>query len=350
MRRQTAIINWVASILLLVGLAAAQAVQTSAVIRGSARIRGLAHIITTPPQQTTHIYVFNPPLSNSAGNNNHNLIQNVMNQSAIDGVTTVIAWKQIENTVDPFTGTCGTGVNSDLFQVDAVGYCHTYDWSGVDGTSCGGVAGAGTLLGQFFCNASWTKKVNPLLFGITLNPNSATPEYLWHSSTWNTAVGTQDVVNSLRDDDAGCLGYTGYDASTIAGATMQGNGDPIVTMQNIGGVPFKVGDQIWVKGFSSGPPTDFNMHTSAGTTVASVGPGPQFTYHTLCHAGCGTAPSSSIGTIIGAKSSFPVPTEKPYKTAFRAFIAAAVYHFSHNISVIKRDQVAYMRVGHAYGE
>lgn len=330
-----------------VWIANAQTLQTSVTLSGPARLRGAAEVKTKPPTQLAHIYVFTPPTTASLGNNNANFMNSVMPQSSIAGVTVVISWNQVE-TSDPVDlsggGTCGAGVNDDQHQLDTSQFCHSYDWSGVDGTPCA-AAGGGTLLGQFFCSLnSWgSKKVNPLIFGITTNPNSSTPAYLWRDSTWVSGVGSQPVVNSIQN--SGCTGYSGYSSQLTGVTIINSNTTAHVTMTFM---PFAVNDTIWTSGFS---PSGLNTGTS-GRAISKVSTSAPFFFEYPCTGGTCTG-TTGVGSAIASQQSYPVPTQLPYKTAFRAFLAAAVYHFAHTNTgmggVINKDQIAYMRVGIGYG-
>ncbi len=310
---------------------------------GTGKLKGTTTTSTALPKQFTHVYAYSPPLS---GQNNANFLQYVMSQSAIDGVTVNVAWSSIETT-PPTAGAC-VGGNSDTQQTDSIPYCHAYNWMMVDGTAChtGVTFNPGTGLGQFFCaiNPNWNsaKYVNPIIVGITENPNSATPDYVF-GSIWVMAVGatSQDVINNLKDS---CGSYTGYTSPQISAAAMDSTGAVKVTMT--GSMPFTSGDTIWVSGFDSTP--QFNVTSQAGTQITSV-TGLTFKYNPPCSPACATQNSINIGNIVSAQSSWPIPSETPYQIAFRTFVAAAIYHFSHSGTIISPSQVAYMRVGYARG-
>jgi hypothetical protein len=302
---------------------------------GGTKLSGSTVVSSAQRTQYTHIYVFSPPLSGQA--NNGNFLSSVMTQGAIDGVTVIVKWGDVETTA-PTNGACG-GANSDTKQTDSIGYCHTYDWAAVDGTACSLPGGStGTGLGQFFCTANtWgAKKVNPLIFGVTTNPNTATPDYVFGSS-WATATSSsQHVINNLKD---ACGSYTGY--GPASSAVMDNNGK--VTASLSGSNPFTTGDTVWLNGFDA----QFNVTGAAGASVTSV-TGSTFTYSSACTSGC-SATSVITGNVINAQGSWPISSEAPYKIAFRSFVAAAMYHFSHTGSVVNPIQVAYMRVGYARG-
>ena len=332
-----------------------QAVQNSAVLEGPSRMRGSAQIVAKLPTQNVHVYVVFPPASNpTGGKNNDNFRTYVMKQGAIDGVTVQVNWSAVEQ--GDYTPTACTG-NPDVCQQDSKGFYHNYDWMGVDGTLCATNSGSAGL-GQWFCSTApptgWgAKKVNPLIFGISSNPNASTPHYVT-TQQWANDIGAslQDVINNLKDT---CGSYKGYGSTTspsLHSANMATNGVVTVTMSG-STLPFRNGDTIWVKNFDS-TPSDFNVTGATTITSVTMGNPATFTYKSNCGpSGCLHGDSANKGDIVSPQSSWPIPTEAPYKVAFRAFVNAAIYHFSHTNTgsggVINAGQVAYMRVGYARG-
>jgi hypothetical protein len=313
--------------------------STLATISGPVKIKGPSVVAAPPPVQFTHIYVFSPPIA--ASTNNTNFLANVMTQPAIDGVSVLVHWAKVETGVpsSPGSAPCNSGGNTDTQQTDSIGWCHTYDWTSVDGTACTDSTHPGTGFAQFFCNATWswgTKSVNPLISGISNAPNTDTPDYVFNS-LWAGSAGTQNVINNLKD---ACGLYKGY--STISGASMNSSG--FVTITFSGTVPFSNGDKIWVANFT---PASFNVTGQIGTTF-QVLPGPTYAYQSNCGTLC-SAISMTQGQIASAQSSFPIPSDTPYKIAFRAFVAAAAYHYGQSTATVHPSQVDYFRVGYARG-
>jgi hypothetical protein len=297
---------------------------------------GLAGLMTgcgggsgsTPPPppptsgQFTHVYVVFPP---ATGVNNTHFMATVMNQAHIDGVTVATAWIDVEK-VTPGTAPCSP-VGTDICQKDAAGLYHTYDWSTVD---------AGNV--QWFNTG---KKVNIILDGIggaspicaltnsCINP--LTPYYVTTPS-WviETGATTQDVINGVKD---GCTNDVGLNTS---GMTRNSSGLVTVTENNHGYVD---GDTIWVTGAS---PSDYNVTSQAGVQVQNANAN-TFRYQSATH----TADTATTnGTVISAQQSYPVPYETPYKTAWEAFVAAAIIHFNNSPNF---SQIDYMRVGRSVG-
>jgi hypothetical protein len=277
-----------------------------------------------PPGQFTHVYVVFPPAS---GVNNTHFMSTVMNQKAIEGVTVAVAWKDAE-TGTPGMGTCGP-VGTAVCQLDSAGFTHTYDWTTVD-----------TGNAQWFA-VPGPKKVNIILNGIggasplcaqtnsCINP--LTPYYVTTSS-WAglLASGLQDVINGVKD---GCTNDVGLDTTSM---TRDPSGLVTVTEANHGYID---GDTVWVTGTT---PSDYNVTSQQGVLVKNVN-GDTFQYQSGT-ASAGTA--STPGTVISRQQSYPVPYETPYKTAWEAFVAAAIIHFNNSPHF---SQIDYMRVGRSVG-
>ncbi|MFZ0761664.1 MAG: hypothetical protein WAM69_17080, partial [Candidatus Sulfotelmatobacter sp.] len=355
---------------------------------------------TTPPpsSQFTHVYVVFPP---ATGEDNTHFMNTVMTQPAIEGVTVPNNWNQAE-TSTPGPGTCSP-VGTDVCQLDAFGWTHTYDWTAIDNAN-----------GQWFAAQSGTKKVNILLFGISdastlcliTNSciNSITPDYVTTSS-WaaHTASGPQDFINGNKDGCTHYIGlittsmtrdqnglvtvtepYHGYsDGDTIwVGGTTPANyniaQEPVtnvqvasdlltitatnsfptgmqVTFENLGQATFLNGQTVTIAASSPTQLTATFDHADYGPTAETVGTanplGVQvqnatantFQYQTAIL----TAGSASVpGTILSVQQSWPVPYETPYKTALESFIAAAILHFNASPNL---SQIAYMRVGRSAG-
>jgi hypothetical protein len=356
--------------------------------------------------QFTHVYVVFPP---SSGVNNQHLMATVMNQAAIEGVTTQTLWRDAE-TGTPGLATCSP-VGTDTCQIDSSGWTHTYDWTTIDSNNA-----------QWF-NVAGAKKVNIIVVGIngpgTLPVclyynnciNQDTPYYVT-SASWVghfTPAATQDVVNANKD---GCTNDVGLVATSM---TRAANGVVTVTMPNQpsnGQLIYNNGDLIWV---GSSTPSNFNIAqeditsvqvqsnvltiTSAnslpvGTQVIFEGLGSatflnnqtvtitsstptQFTANFTnanygpTAVGAGTtnplgvpvlnatstsfqyqsgiqsAGTSSVQqTVISAEQSYPVPYETPYMTAYEAFVAAVIAHYNASANL---SQISYMRVGRSVG-
>jgi hypothetical protein len=323
-------------VVLVPRLVAAQTPPTLASFSGPATVQGASVVSVSLPTQFTHIYVFSPPVVSST--NNTKFLANVMPQAAIDGVSVLVHWGKVETSA-PASGACG-GANSDIMQTDSVGYCHTYSWTALDGTACSLPGSAGTGFAQFFCTANtWgTKSVNPLISGISNTPNTDTPDYVFSASWASATSATQHVINNLKD---ACGLYKGY--STVTSASMNATGT--VTLTFSGAVPFSDGDTIWVANFL---PASFNVTSQAGATFQISGS--TYTYKSGCSSGC-TAVSTTQGQVVSAQSSWPIPSDKPYMVAYRAFVAAAAYHYGHDRTdgKVNPSQVAYFRAGYARG-
>lgn len=274
--------------------------------------------------QFTHVYVVFPAQS---GVNNQHLMTTVMTQTAIEGVTVAVNWNDVE-TNSPGTSPCNPTA-TDTCQVDSAGFFHTYDWSTVDGNNA-----------QWF-SVPGSKKVNMILTGIGgASPlcaenntcvNPITPYYVT-SPGWagQLATGVNDIINGNKD---GCTNDVGLDTTSM---TRDASGLVTVNEPNHGYVN---GQIIWVGGST---PSNYNVTTQAGVQVQNATTD-TFQYQ----SGTNTADSASApGTVISAQQSYPVPYETPYKTAWQAFVAAAIYHFNNSSNL---SQISYMRVGRSVG-
>src|SRR3954469_329952 len=356
---------------------------------------------TTPPPssgQFTHLYVVFPP---SSGVNNQHFMSTVMTQPAIEGVTVPNAWIDTE-TRKPGPGTCNP-VGTDTCQQDALGWTHTYDWSKVDAANAQWFAAAGgSKKVNILLDGIGGSGPLCLITDTCINP--ITPRYVT-ASDWasHTAAGPEDFINANKD---GCTDYLGLIASSMTrdqnglvtvtrNAHGYSNGDIVwiggttppnfdIAQQRISGVQvssntliitasnsFPAGMEVTFKGL--GNATFLNgktvtiLSTSANQFTASFahadyGPAQEnsgtanplgvqvqnamantFQYQSGAHA-AGSA--STPGTVISTQQSWPVPYETPYKTAWEAFIAAAVLHFNASPHLA---QISYMRVGRSVG-
>jgi len=178
----------------------------------------------------------------------------VMNQAAIEGVTTQTLWRDAE-TGTPGLATCSP-VGTDTCQMDSSGWTHTYDWTTIDSSNA-----------QFF-NVPGAKKVNIIVVGINgagsipvclyYNNciNQDTPYYVT-SASWVghfSPAATQDVINANKD---GCTNDVGLIATSM---TRDANGLVTVTMPN----QYNNGDLIWV---GSSTPSNFNIAQEDITSV-----------------------------------------------------------------------------------
>lgn len=349
--------------------------------------------------QFTHVYVVFPP---SSGVNNQHLMATVMNQAAIEGVTTQTLWRDAE-TGTPGLATCSP-VGTQYCQMDSSGWTHTYDWTTIDSSNA-----------QWFA-VQGAKKVNIIVVGIngpgTLPVclyynnciNQDTPYYVT-SSSWLghfTPAATQDVVNANKD---GCTNDVGLiatsmtrDATGLVTVTMPNqynNGDLIwvgstspsnynISQESITSVQvasnvltitaansLPVGTQVIFEGLgsatflnnqtvtiTSSTPTQFTANfTNANYGPTAVGAGTanplgvpvlnatasSFQYQ----SGIQSAGTSSVQqTVISEEQSYPVPYETPYMTAYEAFVAAAIAHYNASANL---SQISYMRVGRSVG-
>jgi hypothetical protein len=359
---------------------------------------GSTNIGPVQAAQFTHVYVVFPP---NSGINNQHVMATVMNQSAIEGVTTQTLWRDAE-TGTPGLATCSP-VGTGTCQMDSSGWTHTYDWTTIDGD-----------------NAQWfavpgAKKVNQIVVGIN-GPgslllclynnnciNQDTPYYVT-SAGWvgRFSPATQDVINANKD---GCTNDVGLIATSM---TRDATGLVTVTMSN----EYNNGDLIWV---GSTTPSNYNIAQEAITSVQvqsnvltitaanSLPVGSQVIFEGLGSAtflnkqtvtitsstptqftanftnanygptavGAGTAnplgvpvlsatatsfqyqsgiqsadTSSVQQTVISERQSYPVPYEAPYTTAYEPFVAAAIAHYNASANL---SQISYMRVGRAVG-
>jgi len=357
---------------------------------------------TTPPPvatgQFTHVYVVFPP---SSGINNQHFMSTVMNQSAIEGVTVPSMWSAAEIGT-PGQGTPCAPVGTDTCQQDAFGWTHTYDWSSIDAGNAQWFAVPGAKKVNMVLYGIGGSSPQCLITNTCVN--AITPYYVTTPS-WvaHTAASTQDFINANKD---GCTDYLGYiptsmtrDATGLVTVTETNhgyvNGDTIwiggttpanynIAQENVTNVQvasgtltitaqnsFPVGMQVTFQNL--GQATFLNNQTvtiltssatqfTASTSDADYGPSPEpvgtanpqgvqvqnatantFQYQT----GILSADSATVlGTVISAQQSWPVPYEAPYKTAWEAFVAAAIIHFNSSPNL---SQIDYMRVGRSVG-
>lgn len=353
------------------------------------------------PGQFTHVYVVFPPAA--SGPNYSHFMNTVMNQPAIEGVTVATPWNEVE-TSTPGLGTCSP-VGTDTCQLDADGWTHAYDWSSVDSANSGwfnaqsgskkmnvvlvGIGGAGS---------------NCLLNNSCFN--TLTPKYV-STSSWagHTASNNVDLINANKD---GCSNYLGAIASSMTRNSSglvtvtesnhhYSNGDTIwvggttpstfniaqepvtsvqvvsststltitaantlpvgaqVTFQNLGAATFLNGQTVAITSASSTGFTATFAHSDYGPASESAGTAnplgvtvenatsTTFQYQTaVATSGSATTP----GTTVSAQQSFPVSYETPYKTAWEAFVAAAILHYNASPNL---SQISYMRVGRSVG-
>jgi hypothetical protein len=356
---------------------------------------------TTPPAtsgQFTHVYVVFPPAN---GINNAHFMSTVMNQAAIEGVTVPSMWSAAE-TGTPGQGTPCSPVGTDVCQQDAFGWTHTYDWSSVDAANAQWFSVPGAKKVNMVLYGIGGSSSQCLLTNSCVN--AITPYYVTTPS-WvaQTAASTQDFINTNKD---GCTDYLGYiptsmtrDATGLVTVTETNhgyvNGDTIwiggttpanynIAQENVTSVQvasgtltitaqnsFPVGMQVTFQNL--GQATFLNNQTvtiltssatrfTAATSTADYGPAaehagtanPQgvqvhnamantFQYQT----GIPSADNATVlGTVISVQQSWPVPYEAPYKTAWEAFVAAAIVHFNNSPNL---SQIDYMRVGRSVG-
>jgi len=356
---------------------------------------------STPPPtsgQFTHVYVVFPP---SSGVNNAHFMSTVITQPAIEGVTVPNAWIDVE-TSTPGPGTCSP-IGTDTCQQDAFGWTHKYDWSRIDAANAQWFAAqSGTKKVNMLLDGIGGAGPLCLITDSCINP--LTPYYVTTDS-WaaHTASGSQDYINSNRD---GCTDYLGLIASSMtrnSGGLVTvtrnnhgySNGDTIwiggttpanfnIAQESVSSVQVASNTLTITAGnsFPSGVQVSFanlanasflngktvTILTSTSTqftatfTHANYGPAAEtsgtanpegvtvqnvtantFQYQSGIHA-AGSA--SAPGTVISIQQSWPVPYETPYKTAWQAFIAAAILHFNASPNL---SQISYMRVGRSVG-
>ena len=362
---------------------------------------GVAKSTTPPPGssgQFTHLYVVFPP---SSGVNNQHFMSTVMTQPAIEGVTVPNAWIDTE-TGTPGPGTCNP-VGTETCQQDALGWTHTYDWSKVDADNAQWFAArGGSKKVNILLNGIGGAGPLCLITDTCINP--ITPYYVTTEAWANhTAAGTEDFINANKD---GCTDYLGLIASSMTrdqnglvtvtrDAHGYSNGDTIwiggttpasfniaqekitgvqvssntltisadnsfptgmqVRFQSLGNANFLNGKTVTILSSSSTQFTAAFTHANYGPAQENSGTadplGVQvqnatantFQYQSGAHA-AGSA--STPGTVISIQQSWPVPYEAPYRTAWEAFIAAAVLHFNASPHLA---QISYMRVGRSVG-
>lgn len=303
----------------------------------------------------TRIFVVFPPQS---GSKNTNFTGTVMIQSAIDGVNLEVPWNLVE-TSSPTTTNCtllSPPANApDRCQQDsaATSYYHTYIWTTVDGTGCADTTTGSTS--QWFCDfppkTEKFKQVALQLFGIGGTPaNGVTPSYVTNAS-WSSATGSsaQDIVNNISASS--CGSYTGQ--TTIPTSTFTGNASNSTVTVNWTSHPFVDQEAISVTGFTH---AGLDATGTAGAAVHYIDA------NNFSYPGDGIANFSepgSNGTLIRGSESWPVPTETPYASAWKAFLKAAIYHFNNYNNVVLNpsgssinqslSQIAYIRPGVARG-
>jgi hypothetical protein len=380
------------------GLASALAAGTTTIQASHGSIKGTTVLTVTSAPVQAHVYVVFPPPS---GVNNTHFMNSVMNQSTIAGVTVPIQWAMVE-TGTPGPGTCSP-VGTDVCQQDSFGWTHTYNWAAIDaGNAQWFAAQSGTKkVNMLLFGISGASSI--CLVTNTCS-NRDTPYYVTTSS-WaaHTASTTQDFLNVGRD---GCTGYQGLYASAmtrdnngLVTVTENGhgylNGDTIwissttpssyniaqesvtnvqvasnvvtitatnsfptgmqVIFRNLKKATFLNGKTVTVLTSTATQFTATFSHSNYGPAAETAGTANPlgvkvqgatantFQYQTgILTASTATAP----GTVVSAQQSWPVAYETPYKTAWEAFIAAAVVHFNHSPNV---SQISYMRVGRSVG-
>lgn len=348
--------------------------------------------------QITHIYVAFPPPS---GDNNTHFMNAVLSQPAIEGVVVPVQWAMIE-TGTPGPGTCSP-VGTEVCQQDSFGWTHIYDWTTADAlnaqwfTAQGGTKKVNIILFGM-TGASTICSTSNSCF------NRDTPYYVTTAS-WaaHTASSTQDVLNGNKD---GCSNYTGAATSSMTrdrtglvtvklAAHGYQNGDVVwvgkstptnyniaqekitnvqvkgniltitatnylpvgaaVVFHNLSKATFLNGKTVSLLTSGSTQFTasfshaDYGATAETGGTASPLGVTVQnatpdtFQYQSgILAADAATTP----GTVISVQQSWNVPYETPYKTAWEAFIAAAIAHFNGSPSL---SQISYMRIGRSVG-
>jgi hypothetical protein len=324
----------------------------------------------------------------------------VINQAAIEGVTVGTSWIDAE-TGTPGPGTC-TPVGTDTCQQDSFGFTHTYNWSTIDGNNAPWFAVPGPKKVNIILDGIGGAASNCLLDNTCVN--AITPYYVT-TSGWATQTmsNTQDVINGNMD---GCSNYVGLIATSMTSdltglvTVTEANHDytngqliwvggtspssyniaqeSITNVQVASGVltitasnTLPVGAQVnflnlanatFLNGQTVTITSASSTQFTAATTDANYGPAAEtagtanplgvpvqnattdtFQYQTAIPV-AGSA--TTAGTAISAQQSWPVPYETPYKTAWEAFIAAAIYHFNNSPNL---SQISYMRVGRSVG-
>ena len=348
--------------------------------------------------QFTHVYVAFPP---PAGINNAHFMDAVLSQSAIEGVAVPVQWATIE-TSPPGAGTCSP-VGTDSCQQDAFGWTHTYDWTAADAidsqwfTAQFGTKKVNIILFGMTGASSVCSMSNSCF-------NRDTPYYVT-TSGWaaHTAANIPDVLNTNKD---ACGGYAGAatasmirDQNGLVTVTETAHGyqsgdviwvgrstpanyniaqEKITSVKVTGSIltitatnTLPVGTVVTFHGLrkatflngktvtiTSSTATQFSAsfsHANYGPTAETGGTAsPQgvlvqnatvdtFQYQSGIHtADVATVP----GVVVSTQQSWVVPYEVPYKTAWEAFIAAAIAHFNGSPNL---SQISYMRIGRSVG-
>ena len=380
------------------GLATAVAAGVTTIKATHIGISASTTLTVTAPPPLARVYVVFPPPS---GVNNTHFMNTVLNQPTISGVTVPIQWTFVE-TGTPGPGTCSP-VGTDLCQLDSFGWTHTYNWASVNASNTqwfsaqSGTKKVNMLLFGISGASDICESTNTC-------SNRDTPHYVTTSS-WasHTASTTQDFINAERDacseyhglnasamtrDKTGLVtvtenahGYVNGDIIWIAGTTPASyniarenvtdvqvtsnvltitatNSFPVgaeVTFLSLKKATFLNSNTVTILTASSTQFTASFTHANYGPTKETSGTAnPQgvpvqnatantFQYQSaVLTAGTATTP----GTVISAQQSWPVAYETPYKTAWEAFIAAAVIHFNNSPNL---SQIQYMRVGRSVG-
>jgi hypothetical protein len=380
----------------LLGLATSGISPGSTTINASyGGVKGSSTLTVSVGAQYTHIYVVFPPAS---GVNNTHLMNTVINQPAIDGVSVQVTWSAIEVS-RPGPNSCSP-VGTDTCQQDSLGWTHSYNWISTDAANA-----------QWFAAQGGTKKVNILLFGMTppssacLQSNSCTntgTPYYATTPSWigHTGATVQNVVNAVKD---GCTNWYGKTAKSMsrnsAGLVTvaesnhgYNNGDIIwtggttpsdyniaqakissvqvsnstltitannsypagmaVAFGSLGKATFLNGQTVTVTTSTAtaftatfahsnyGPTSEINGVATPGGVVVQNATSGSFQYQSGTH----TANSATVsGQTISLPQSWFVPYEPGYKEAWKPFVAAALLHYANN------PQVGYMRVGRSAG-
>jgi hypothetical protein len=357
---------------------------------------------TQPPPtsgQFTHVYAAFPP--NSGVDNTH-FVQTVMPQPAIEGVSVHNSWNDVETTA-PGANTCSP-VGTDTCQMDASGWTHSYDWSTIDGNNSQWFQYAGNSK-KVNIILQGTNSVGSTCLILDTCVNASTPYYVT-SPPWTSHIGSHlDLINGNKDGcslwvglfasmmtrDANGLvtvvenhhGYNDGDMIWVGESTPNNfnlliasvtnvhlvsatqtltvtadNNFPVgmeVMFLKLGNATFLNGQTVTVTAASSTQFTakfegaDYGPAAENGGVAEPQGvPVLNATENTFqFQSGTKATGSASIpGTIISAKQSWPVVYESPYKTAWEAFVAAAIAHFN---NIPTRSQIVYMRVGRGAG-